>query len=200
MKTIVRIEEKSKRHEVEGSAGVAEGHPAMVEYDSRIAMIRALIPLGLEAVKDLLEQEVTRLAGERYERVGGLAGHARWGSQRGSVYLSDQKVAMNVQLTMELAGRIDALPTQPIFKPNLPCGSIPTSFVVEAPVCAQKLIEAMNVTNVRVLSREAAKAEMERQDEVIRNLTGEVWGSGERAQQAESDAVECVAGCGTLAG
>jgi hypothetical protein len=80
-------------------------------------------------------------------------------------------VALNVQLTMKLAERIDALPTQPIFKPNLPCGAIPRRFISEEPVCAQKLLESMNVTNVRVLSRDAAKADMERQDEVARNLT-----------------------------
>jgi len=82
------------------------------------------------------------------------------------------EVALNVQLTMELAQRIDALPKQPIFQPNLPCSSIPTRFVLAEPVCAQKLIESMNVTNVRVVSRQAFQAEMERQDEVIRNLTG----------------------------
>jgi hypothetical protein len=80
-------------------------------------------------------------------------------------------VALNVQLTMELADKIDALPEQTVFKPSLPCGAIPTRFVLDEPVCAQKLIESMNVTNVRILSREAAKAEMERQDEVLRSLT-----------------------------
>ena len=64
--------------------------------NSRVELIQALIPLGLEAVQDVLEQEVTALAGARYARAGGQAGHARWGQQAGSVYLADQKVSIQV--------------------------------------------------------------------------------------------------------
>ena len=62
----------------------------------RVELIQALIPLGLEAVEDVLQQEVTALTGERYARQGGRPGHARWGGQAGSVYLSDQKVSIQV--------------------------------------------------------------------------------------------------------
>jgi len=64
--------------------------------DSRVELIQALIPLGLEAVRELLQQEVTALAGTRYQRGGGVPGYGRWGSQPGSVYLADQKVGVNV--------------------------------------------------------------------------------------------------------
>ena len=64
--------------------------------DVRVAMIQALIPLGLKAVQELLNEEVVRLAGERYSRQGGVDGLARWGQQRGSVYLADQKVTVSV--------------------------------------------------------------------------------------------------------
>jgi hypothetical protein len=64
--------------------------------DSRVELIQALIPLGLEAVQELLAQEVTALAGARYQRGGGVPGYARWGGQDGSVYLADQKVAVRV--------------------------------------------------------------------------------------------------------
>jgi transposase-like protein len=67
-----------------------------LELDSRVEVIQALIPLGLEAVNDLLQQEVTALAGQRYSRADGQRGYARWGCQRGSVYLADQKVALTV--------------------------------------------------------------------------------------------------------
>ena len=40
--------------------------------DSRVELIQALIPLGLEAVNDLLQQEVTALVGERYSRHGAV--------------------------------------------------------------------------------------------------------------------------------
>ena len=36
--------------------------------DTRIALIQALIPLGLDAVAEELQREVTRLAGDRYSR------------------------------------------------------------------------------------------------------------------------------------
>ena len=35
----------------------------------------------------------------------------------------------------------------------LPCAALPTRFVLESPECAQKLLDTMNVSNVRVVSR-----------------------------------------------
>ena len=63
--------------------------------DVKVELIQALIPIGLWHVKELLEQEVRQLAGERYKR-GGLAGYDRWGEQGGSVYLLDHKVPIMV--------------------------------------------------------------------------------------------------------
>lgn len=70
--------------------------PEIQSLSPRVEMIQALIPLGLDAVRDMLQQEVVQLAGERYARSGGLPGHARWGEQQGWVYLGDQKVNMDV--------------------------------------------------------------------------------------------------------
>ena len=70
--------------------------------DARAELIQALIPIGLEAVSELLQQEVIALAGARYGRGGGRAGYARWGRQRGSVYLGDQKVAVTVPRVRDL--------------------------------------------------------------------------------------------------
>lgn len=58
-----------------------------------VAMIQALIPLGLRAVGEALDQEVRALAGPRYDRGSAVV---RWGRQRGSVYLADQKLAIQV--------------------------------------------------------------------------------------------------------
>ena len=66
-----------------------------MEIDVKTELIQALIPLGLWHVKEVLEQEVRALAGERYQR-GGLKGCDRWGKQWGSVYLRDQKVPIQV--------------------------------------------------------------------------------------------------------
>jgi putative transposase len=66
------------------------------EMEGRIALIQELIPLGLKAVNDVLQEEVRSLAGGRYSREGVAAGVDRWGSQPGSVYLADQKVGIQV--------------------------------------------------------------------------------------------------------
>lgn len=99
MKSIVRVGGRSKgrrqtkEHEAErfeAAEGIAVG------LDGRVELIQALIPLGLEAVSEVLQQEVTALTGRRYQRGVGRPGYARWGSQRGSVYLADHKVAIEV--------------------------------------------------------------------------------------------------------
>lgn len=66
------------------------GNPVM------IAMIQALIPLGLRAVHEALQAEVTALAGERYERGDAHPDIVRWGKQKGSVFLADQKLSLTV--------------------------------------------------------------------------------------------------------
>ena len=74
--------------------------PEAVEYvdplDGRIAAIQLLIPLGLQAVTEELQQAVVDLAGERYQRKSSDQPLRRWGSQRGSVYLGDQKLPIDV--------------------------------------------------------------------------------------------------------
>ena len=69
---------------------------AAPDLDSRVALIQALIPVALDRVHEALKEEVQRLAGERYARAGRQAGHVRWTSQRGSIYLADQKIPIQV--------------------------------------------------------------------------------------------------------
>lgn len=47
------------------STPVASVKESALEIDVRVSLIQALIPLGLAAVEDLLQQEVTQLAGAR---------------------------------------------------------------------------------------------------------------------------------------
>ena len=72
--------------------------PAMAapDLDTRVALIQALIPVALEQVHMELQTDVARLAGERYVRAGRLPGHVRWTPQRGSIYLADQKIPVQV--------------------------------------------------------------------------------------------------------
>lgn len=82
---VIAMKGKSKK-EVEEALKMAE------EMDSRVELIQALIPVGLDAVCELLRQEVRMLAGNRYQRDRSLPGYVRWGRQKSSVYLADQKI------------------------------------------------------------------------------------------------------------
>jgi putative transposase len=79
-----------------------------LSISANVAMIQALIPLGLRAVEDALQQEVKSLAGARYARddddseTAETAGIARWGSQAGSVFLADQKLPIQVPRVRDL--------------------------------------------------------------------------------------------------
>lgn len=60
-------------------------------------------------------------------------------------------VAVNSLVTIDLAARIDGLPACPEPPRSLPCAAVPIGFVHDAPLCADKLLQAMNVTNVHIL-------------------------------------------------
>ncbi len=67
------------------------------DLDTKVALIQTLIPIGLEYVQEMLQQEVMHLAGSRYvRREESGTGNYRWGKQGGSIYLGDQKVAIEV--------------------------------------------------------------------------------------------------------
>jgi len=89
MRKVLRVGEKGKP-KLE-----AEERHLTGDLQTRIDLIQALIPLGLEAVGEVLAREVEELAGSRYSRDGGEPGHHRWGSQSGSVYLGDQKLPIS---------------------------------------------------------------------------------------------------------
>ena len=82
METIAKREKKGKGNCKKPIC--APTNPVGLEdLDTKVALIQALIPLGLEAVLEALEEEVTQLAGARYQRVGRQPGHVRWTKQRG---------------------------------------------------------------------------------------------------------------------
>lgn len=64
------------------------------DFNVKMLVIQELIPLGLKALAEELQDEVIRLAGEKHSRGGD---NARWGRQDGSVYLRDQKVPIRIQ-------------------------------------------------------------------------------------------------------
>jgi putative transposase len=66
------------------------------DLDTRVALIRMLIPVGLEYVNEMLQGEITALAGARYSRNHENIGCLRWGSQGGSIYLDTQNIPIRV--------------------------------------------------------------------------------------------------------
>ena len=103
MKRVFRIQSEGKVKEV-GLRGLATV-PAAEDVDSTVALIQALIPLGLKAVAETLEAEVVALAGEWYRRTGGQSGLVRWSRARGSVYLADQKLPITYTRVRDLPGK-----------------------------------------------------------------------------------------------
>ena len=79
------------------------------DFDVKMSVIQELIPLGLKAVAEELKNEVIRLAGEKHSRGGD---NSRWGGQKGSVYLRDQKFPIKVPRVRDVtAGSEIALKT-----------------------------------------------------------------------------------------
>ena len=74
-----------------------EGY-AELEVDAKVSteLIRSLIPLGLLHIEELLDEEVTALAGERYARKDPSVGGRRHGSNPGTVGLAGQRVPIRV--------------------------------------------------------------------------------------------------------
>lgn len=80
----------------------APGVAALNDGTILLSMIQALIPLGLKAVEESLQRDVTALAGARFAHDDASPGVARWGQQRGSIYLADQKVPITVPRVRDL--------------------------------------------------------------------------------------------------
>lgn len=96
MKRVLQMARQGKIHDVGAQV------PGLEALDVRVALIQALIPLGLRAVGEALEAEVLALAGARYCRSGGQPGLVRWSQERGSIYLADQKLPITYTRVRDL--------------------------------------------------------------------------------------------------
>ena len=77
---------------------------ADLELDVKVELIRSLVPLGLMHVQELLDQEVTALASERYARKAASVRGRRHGSNPGTVGLAGQRVPIPVPRIRRVAG------------------------------------------------------------------------------------------------
>jgi hypothetical protein len=94
MRSLYRQRKKSKR--LERVERVSREEFEAKALDSRVEMIRNLIPLGLIQIFEELDKEVTALCGERYERKNEEVVGRRHGSNPGSVRLGGQKIGIQV--------------------------------------------------------------------------------------------------------
>ena len=96
MKKVLQIGGKSKVKKAKAAEVVSLKEYGALDLDSKVALIQELIPLGLMHIEEELQAEIKRLAGDKYQR-NGLPGYDRWGKQKGSVYVKDQKIPIMVQ-------------------------------------------------------------------------------------------------------
>ena len=86
MGSLLRTVKKCKKSRRLGKVELVEREAyGELEVDSKVEMIRALVPLGLMHVHELLDDEVKALAGERYARKGELERGRRHGTNPGTV-------------------------------------------------------------------------------------------------------------------
>ncbi len=84
-----------------------------MDVDSRLELIRSLIPLGLMAVYEELDREVDALAGARHSRKDDGSRYYRHGANRGSVKLAGQRVPIKVARVRSLQSGAKDFLTKP---------------------------------------------------------------------------------------
>lgn len=108
MKSVLRSVGKRKRKtkRLERLAIVDRKRDEGFDVDTKIELIRALIPSRLMTVAALLDEEVMRLAGPKHERKPGQYAGMRHGRNPGSVRLGGQRIAISVPRVRGPAGEI----------------------------------------------------------------------------------------------
>lgn len=105
MSSVLRAVRSGKKRRLAEMEIVDRASYQGLELDTKVELIRALIPLGLTHVQALLEDEVTALAGVRYARGSGRAGR-RYGVNPGSVQLAGQRVRIRVPRVRGAGGEV----------------------------------------------------------------------------------------------
>ena len=84
MRSVLRSVRKRKKSRRLGEVDIISREEyAGFDVDAKVKMIRALVPLGLMHVQELLDDEVTELAGARHARKESLVRGRRHGSNSG---------------------------------------------------------------------------------------------------------------------
>ena len=105
MSSVLRPVRKRKKGRTLGPVDIIRREDyADLEVDAKVELIRSLVPLGLMHVGELLDEEETALAGERYARKDAAVGGRRHGSNPGTVGLAGQRVPIRVPRLRHVAG------------------------------------------------------------------------------------------------
>ena len=105
MSSVLRPVRKRKKSRKLGPVDVI--HPedyGDLELDAKVELIRSLVALGLMHVEEMLDEEVTALAGDRYARKDASIGGRRHGSNPGTVGLAGQRVPIRVPRIRRVVG------------------------------------------------------------------------------------------------
>ena len=119
MSSVLRTVKKRKKSRVLGEVEVvSRDEYSGLELDPKVEMIRALIPLGLMHVEELLDEEVKALAGERYARKAATSPGRRHGSNPGTVGLAGQRVPIRIPRVRSTGGGEIPLRTYEELRPD----------------------------------------------------------------------------------
>ncbi|MEO6202890.1 MAG: IS256 family transposase [Nitrospirales bacterium] len=105
MSSIAKSKKRSKKMKCLGVPSMlGSDHYEALDVDSKVECIRALIPLGLMHVQEVLETEVCTLAGARYARKTPALPGRRHGSNPGSVQLAGQRHPLRIPRVQHQSG------------------------------------------------------------------------------------------------
>ena len=104
MRVLRAVKKRKKVRKLGAIDSIRREAYADLELDAKVELIRALVPLGLLHVQELLDQEVTALGGARYARQDESIEGRRHGSNPGTVGLAGQRVPMRVPRIRHSAG------------------------------------------------------------------------------------------------
>ena len=105
MRSVLRSVKKRKKARRLGEVAIISREAyAGFDVDTKVEMIRALVPLGLMHVQELLDDEVTELAGARHARKAASVRGRRHGSNPGTVRLAGHRVPIRVPRVRSVAG------------------------------------------------------------------------------------------------
>ena len=107
MRSLLRSVKKRKKRVLGEVEVMSREEYTELDVDSKVEMIRALVPLGLMHVEELFDEEVKALAGERYARKEARLRGRRHGSNPGTVGLGGQRVPVRVPRVRSVAIFLD---------------------------------------------------------------------------------------------